>query len=90
MAEEQRLKDVAAKDKNDDAKDKPESPRGDDKDTSTHLESTQSSPPASESTHDESIKKPTRTKASAASKLIKKDVRRVHEKRKSKLEDQVE
>jgi membrane protein involved in colicin uptake len=90
LAEEQRLKDEAAKDKNEEPKDKPESQRGDDKDISTHIESSQSSPPASESTHDEPIKKPTSTKASAASKLIKKAVRRVHEKKKSKLEDQVE
>lgn len=80
MTEEQRLKDEAAK--------KPDSPKGDDT-TTTYIESSQSSPPASESTHDESIKKPASTKASAASKLIKKAFRRVHDKKKSKLEDQV-
>ena len=90
MAEEQRLKDEAAKEKQDEAKDKPESPRGDDKDTTTHNESSQSSPPASESTHDKSIKKPSRTKASTASKVIKKAIKRVRDMKKSKLEEQVE
>jgi hypothetical protein len=90
LAEVQRLKDEVAKEKNDEAKDKTESPRGDDKDTTTHIESSQSSPPASESTHDKSIKKPSRTKASAASKVIKKAVKRVRDIKKSKLEEQVE
>jgi hypothetical protein len=84
LAEEQRLKEEAAKATK---VDQPEPQRGDD--TITHMESSQSSPPASDPTHDESIKKPTSTKASAASKLIKKAFRRVHDKKKSKLEDQV-
>jgi hypothetical protein len=90
LAEEQRLKDEAAKVIQDETKDKPESSKGDDKDTTTHNESSQSSPPASESTQDKSIKKPSRTKVSAASKVIKKVVKRVRDKGKIKLEKQVE
>jgi hypothetical protein len=92
LAEEQRLRAEAVKvtEKKEQPKDKPESPKGDDKDTSTNNESSQSSPPASEPTHDESIKKPSRIKASAASMLIKNAVKRVREKKKSKLENQVE
>jgi hypothetical protein len=81
LAEEQRLKDEATKDK-------PESPKGDD--TTTHMESSQSSPPASDSTKDKSIRKPSKTKTSAASRVIKKAVMRVREKKQTKLEVQVQ
>jgi hypothetical protein len=89
LAEERRLKaeaDRVTKEK-EEPKDKPESPKGDDKDTSTYIESSQSSPPASQPKHDESIKKPSSLDASAASNLIKKAVKRVREKKRSKLED---
>jgi hypothetical protein len=85
LAEEQKLEEEAAKAKK---VDQPEPQRGDDKEVTTNIESSQSSPPASESTHDKSIKKPS-TKASAASKLLKSAFRRVHEKKQNRLEDQV-
>ena len=79
------MKEAAAKEKK---AEQPETKKGDDKDSTTIIESTQSSPPASGSTQGKSIKKPS-SKASAAAKLLKSAFKKVHEKKKSKLEDQV-
>jgi hypothetical protein len=72
LAEEKRLKEEAAQ--------KRESPKGDDKDTSTFIESSQSSPLATQltsstKTSDKSIKKPTNPLVTKASRKVKKVVK---------------